>query len=234
MDRDLTKLSKIRIENIKQYLDILSSGINKPLKECDVLDVGCSVGTFSFALSPHMKQISGIDINNNDISKANEKIEKTGIKNVKFKAGSIFDIDRNHKYDIIIASDVIEHLSQQKKLIKICLDLLKKKGVLFINTPNKWFPIEAHKKLPFLSYLPKKWANKYSKLFGRGEYLEYYLLSYSDFIGLLNAFPTQYEFKSITIKLIHRIGKKMVGISPMFWRLSPAFQVIVKKQKGGK
>jgi len=73
--------------------------------------------------------------------------------------------------------------------------------------------------------------DKYSKLFRKGSYQGYHLLSYSEFVRLLDRFPIIYIFKPLTTKPLYKIGKKFIDISAIFWRFAPAFQVIIKKIK---
>lgn len=220
-----------RSEHIHAYLAVLRSELTKSLDECEVLDVGCSTGYLTADLAPYVKNIKGIDIISSNIRRAQERAKQLGLKKIRFAVQSGFDLNDNKKYDIVILSDVLEHVKSPELLLKKCLDILKDDGIMYVNVPNKWFPMEPHKKLPFLSYFPPKMADKYSKLFRKGSYQGYHLLSYSEFVRLLDLFPIIYIFKPLTTRPLYKIGKKFIDISAIFWRFAPAFQVIIKKIK---
>ena len=83
---------------------------------------------------------------------------KGDAKKTKFKKES---------FDIIYSSATIEHLGSfknQLKFVKECVRIAKKK--VFITTPNRFYPIDFHTKLPFLHWLPKNVHRKVLKLFG--------------------------------------------------------------------
>ena len=62
----------------------------------------------------------------------------------------------DQSFDLIFSNSVIEHLytfENQKLMAQEIIRLGKK---YYIQTPNKYFPIEAHYALPFAQWLPKK------------------------------------------------------------------------------
>lgn len=95
-----------------------------PKKEVKLLDVGCGDGTFlKYALNKK-KGISlcGIDLIENKHPKIN------------FIKGDIFNKSLNEKFDVIVNMDVIEHIDDPRRFIKILRGLLKKDGIIFITT----------------------------------------------------------------------------------------------------
>ena len=73
----------------------------------------------------------------------------------------------NASFDIVYSSAVIEHVGDavnQKNFIKECVRLTKKK--VFITTPNRYFPLDFHTKLPLIHMLPKKFFRKILYLLG--------------------------------------------------------------------
>ena len=96
----------------------------------------------------------------------------TTIKN-KFKCLNFILADarasnlKDNSFDIIHSNAVIEHVGsylEQKTFIKECYRIAKKN--IFITTPNRFFPIEMHTKLPLIHLLPKKIFRKIISLFG--------------------------------------------------------------------
>ena len=61
-----------------------------------------------------------------------------------------------NEFDYVISTATIEHVGSFKNqinFVKECLRVSKKK--LFITTPNRFFPIDFHTRLPFIHWLPK-------------------------------------------------------------------------------
>lgn len=99
---------------------------NKP----SILEVGCSSGLLSLEL-----QKAGFDITAMDISpEAVEKALKNGVKKVVCQDGQDIKLDEN-SFDIIIASDVLEHIQNEKDAVTNWLSLLKKNGVMIVYVP---------------------------------------------------------------------------------------------------
>jgi hypothetical protein len=63
----------------------------------------------------------------------------------------------NNSYDIVHSNATIEHVGSYKNqllFIKECIRISKK--YVFIQTPNRFYPIDFHTILPFIHWLPKK------------------------------------------------------------------------------
>jgi hypothetical protein len=78
-------------------------------------------------------------------------------------------------FDIVYCSSVIEHVAAPKDIIwslrsdeafresaqprqRAFAEEIRRLGKgYYVQTPNKWFPIESHTWLPFVSYLPRAW-----------------------------------------------------------------------------
>lgn len=94
-----------------------------------------------------------ISLSNLDCSSLKKKFTK-----VKFIKGDARRMKfRNNSFDAVYSSATIEHVgsrSNQKKFVKECYRVSRKD--VFISTPNKFYPIEFHTKLPLLHFLPLK------------------------------------------------------------------------------
>lgn len=60
-----------------------------------------------------------------------------GIKNVKFLTKDVTKEALKEKFDIIICSEVLEHLKEPLDCIKNIKAMLKKQGIAIITTPNR-------------------------------------------------------------------------------------------------
>lgn len=221
-----------REECIDDLLALLYPQLTKPLGECTVLDMGCGVGALTLPTSWRVKRIKGIDVNEIYIAKCKKRAEEEGVKNAVFEVRSLFEIDEEGQYDIVLCSDVLEHVEDQDGVLKMIYFSLKDDGVFYLTTNNKFWPMEGHFGLPFLSYLPRSWAERYVRWAGRGEVYNIYPLSYGHLVRLLGRYPFDFEFKppKKPQKFIYRLGTRFVRISPLFWNFSNAFQVIGRKR----
>jgi 2-polyprenyl-3-methyl-5-hydroxy-6-metoxy-1,4-benzoquinol methylase len=55
-------------------------------------------------------------------------------------------------FDLVFSNSVIEHLYTLEQQQKMALEILRVGKSYFIQTPNVYFPIEAHYALPFAQY----------------------------------------------------------------------------------
>ena len=58
--------------------------------------------------------------------------------------------------DVLFSNAVIEHVGDLKRQKEFAGEIMRVSKKWFVVTPNFWFPIETHWKLPFIHFLPKK------------------------------------------------------------------------------
>ena len=136
LEKDLTHyVKKINfvISNVKELQDSMN---NKRLK---VLDVGCGTGNISLEVAELGCEVLGIDLDKESIEYANKR---NTLKNCKFKVANAQDLDLKEKFDVIIASEVLEHLKHPENLVDFVNKNLKKEGFLFLSIPNGFGPSE--------------------------------------------------------------------------------------------
>ena len=83
-------------------------------------------------------------------------------------------------FDVVHSNAVIEHVGGVDAQRRFVAEALRVAPRAFITTPNRWFPIEVHTRLPLVHWLPqplahraydlarKPWA-KENRLLGRGD-----------------------------------------------------------------
>jgi len=105
----------------------------KNKKGLKILEVGCGYGYLSYALSKAGFDIKGIDISEKAIQFAKMNFGPNYFaSDIKSYLGS-----SKEKYDLIVSTEVIEHLTDQNDFISDCLALLKSDGLILLTTPNK-------------------------------------------------------------------------------------------------
>jgi ubiquinone/menaquinone biosynthesis C-methylase UbiE len=158
-----------RIRKAEKIIKILSK--YKKLESSKILDIGSGSGYLGGILGKKSNRYVGIDFTDERKSKGFVFI-RTDALNVPFKDSS---------FDIIICNHVIEHVTNQKKLLQEINRLLKKDGICYITCPNVLWPMEPHLKLPFLSYMPKKIADAYVRMSGKGNEYDIQPMTYTEF-----------------------------------------------------
>jgi len=107
----------------------------------DVLDIGCGVGTIDFYLANRGFVVTGLDISDIAINKANKTKLLLGHKNLNFICSSVEKFSSKYNYDYCICSEVIEHVNNDKLIINRIFERVKINGLLIISTPLSSAPL---------------------------------------------------------------------------------------------
>lgn len=87
------------------------------------------------------------------------------------------------------------------------------KKYIVITTPNRFFPIEVHTKLPFIHWLPKKIFRKILLLLGMSYFAEeknLNLLDRSELNQILNSFSKEINYTIYNISFIGFVSNFLV------------------------
>jgi 2-polyprenyl-3-methyl-5-hydroxy-6-metoxy-1,4-benzoquinol methylase len=124
----------VRIADIKRLNFIIEVLKNKLPDGAEVLDVGCGNGVISRSLGEVGFKVRGIDVSDKTIEKATA-LNK--FSNVRFEVKSAEQLVADgNKYHAVICSEVLEHLTDPGKLLKVLYNVLHKNGVLIVTVPN--------------------------------------------------------------------------------------------------
>jgi 2-polyprenyl-3-methyl-5-hydroxy-6-metoxy-1,4-benzoquinol methylase len=113
---------------------------------------------------------------------------------------------KKNSFDIVMSNATIEHVGNkrnQTKLIKEAVRLSKK--LVFISTPNRYFPIDFHTIIPLIHWLPKKIHRFILKIIGfkfLSKEINLNLLSANDLKNMCSIL----NVKNYTIKKIKLLG----------------------------
>ena len=106
-----------------------------------ILDVGCGDGFYLYLLCelfPKPK-IVGIDKDKNALKSAAINLKD---KNLKIKHGDIYNLNfSDNSFDIILASEILEHLKDDFKGLKEIYRVLRPGGLVLISVPHGNYPL---------------------------------------------------------------------------------------------
>lgn len=126
--RDPSRFMVIYNGQLKEIISMIPSGK-------DVLDVGVGDGVIAGLLLKDAKSLTGLDIS----AKRVEKCAET-YKDGCFIVGNAEELPfKEESFDIIIASELIEHLIEPEKFLISSHRVLRKSGTLIISTPSALF-----------------------------------------------------------------------------------------------
>lgn len=137
------KLQRFVIENSDFVYRSLIYFLRKYLKYSrKVLDIGCGVGTIDFYLAKCGQSVTGIDISQKSITIAKKNATHFKLnKKIVFKVLEFpYEMPRG-RFDIIICSEVLEHLKYDKLAIEKIKNLLVRDGVLIASSPSQNAPL---------------------------------------------------------------------------------------------
>ncbi len=119
----------------------------------NALDAGCGMGKYAFFLSEKNPQahINAFDIYRPHIEKLSVLASQRGFSNLNFFFADMARLKINKQYDFVFSVDSLEHVKNNKAVIKKLCGLVKKSGWLFVHMPAKqarfrFFPAKIFKK----------------------------------------------------------------------------------------
>jgi len=168
---------KFFIDNEKTKIDFVDS-IEKelfPLGGKTILDVGCGKGGVLISCALRGAKAVGFDIDEEEVKIAKLRAKAYGIEhNVSIFIGNAENMPfSDNSFNVVIATSVFEHVKNLKKVIKEMVRVTKLGGFCCTTTPNPLFPREAHYKVFYIPYLPKKIGKIY--LIIRGVHSDFFM-----------------------------------------------------------
>lgn len=139
--------NRFRQRRMQRFSDLVA-----PLrkKELRILDIG---GTPDYWRAlPGFYDHDGISI-----TVVNLNVEERRDSNVCIMNGDACALQfDDNSFDVVHSNSVIEHVGHWSEMQRMAGEVRRVAPAYFIQTPNMWFPIEPHFKLPFVHWLPEQ------------------------------------------------------------------------------
>jgi len=146
---ETTKLEYERIADIKRLNFIKEALKQSTYPEATILDVGCGNGVIARQLGKEGYHVLGIDISKKAIDKANALNMYPNVLFENISAENL--VATGKRYDAIICSEVLEHLTDPSSLLKVLNESLNDNGKLIITVPNGNGPRELMVTKPIIA-----------------------------------------------------------------------------------
>ncbi len=158
----LHKFNPVRIKYIKDNIikNLKISSKSFPLKNINILDIGCGGGLLSEPICRLGANVTAIDasLKNIEVAKYHSKKNKL---NINYMCSSPDKLKIKKKFDVVLNMEIVEHIEDINIFLKKSSQLLKKNGLMFVATLNKtlksyifaivgaeyilrWLPIGTH------------------------------------------------------------------------------------------
>jgi len=135
-----SRFQRYRVENVL--------GIHRPREGDRVVDLGCGWGTFGFVLSPHVREVVGVDFSRKSIELCHRRRAESGAENLRFLCADAGDTGLDEgEYDVVIAADLFEHLypEDSARVVAEAYRILRPGGYLSVWTPHRGHVLEILK-----------------------------------------------------------------------------------------
>ncbi len=133
------------------------------------LDAGCSTGFLADILRDAGCEVIGIDIDQPGLAHAHARFGDR-VRFLCADGGAMPLADGS--VDLVVFNQVYEHVVDADAVMAEITRVLAPHGAAFFGLGNKYQVIEPHYRLPFLSWVPPRVADRYVSAFGRAD--DYY------------------------------------------------------------
>lgn len=124
----LNNHEQARREVLEHTLQWLSS---KEAPPWSIVDVGCGRGWLSGLVLASFGRVLAVDLSPASIAKARE-----AFPHVRWEARNIFDAPLPAAYDLVVSSEVIEHVDDQQAFVERLVSATRSRGWILLTTPN--------------------------------------------------------------------------------------------------
>jgi 2-polyprenyl-6-hydroxyphenyl methylase/3-demethylubiquinone-9 3-methyltransferase len=108
-----------------------------PLDGLALCEIGCGGGLLTEPMRRLGAEVTGVDPSQRNIGIARAHAEKGGLKITYLQCAAEDMVEREERYDIVLAMEVIEHVANVDAFIASCAQLVRPGGLIFFATINR-------------------------------------------------------------------------------------------------
>lgn len=181
-----------------RMMQFLRQQLDRLMSDLAVLEIGVGGGGIANVFARHAKYLVGGDCCRDTLRSVSER------KGYRQSPFSLVELDAvslpfsEKVFDLVLLNGVLEYMgcrngpltpqAYQHKALAEIQRVLKPRGVLYLATENRWYPgnllDDPHTHQPFVSFLPRRLADRYSQTHGGRPY-RHWLHSLNGLIRLI-------------------------------------------------
>lgn len=123
-------------------------------RDMAMLEVACGVGGVTLPLATLGGRVRALDIDAADAEVLRAELEHRGLDNVTVTVEDALQFGGDARYDVVVASEVFEHLVDPAALADVVARHTRPGGLLVVTTPNGYGPWEVWNSLKLA---PRRW-----------------------------------------------------------------------------
>lgn len=135
----------------KEFIDYVVKKYIQPKQSLQILDLGCGTGWLTAFLARY-GEATGVDFAPDTIRSAKEIYGSQASYFLADPNLPTLGLPEDKVFDLVVATEVIEHVEDQKAFISQVSEFLKPDGWFLLTTPNKQFWEHYHKNERFRIY----------------------------------------------------------------------------------
>src|SRR5512139_3635289 len=110
--------------------------------QLSILEVGCGVGGITLPLARLGARVRGLDIDANDVAALAQRARELRFDNLTAAVEDAYSFRHDGRYDVVVASEVIEHILDPDAFLSNVVRHLEPGGLVVLTTPNGYGPWE--------------------------------------------------------------------------------------------
>lgn len=109
----------------------------RPLAGLRIIDIGCGGGLVAEPLALLGAEVVGLDASERNVRTAAAHAAESGIA-IDYRQGTAEELAaRGETFDVVLTLEILEHVADSGLFLKVCTDLIKPGGMLFLATLNR-------------------------------------------------------------------------------------------------
>ena len=165
--------------------------------ETSVLDVGGTADSWQLLAAPPRVTLLNAPRARQEVGSASGWVAGDG-RALPFRDGA---------FDVVFSNSVIEHVGDSESQARFARETMRVGRRYWVQTPNRWFPVEQHLLMPLVHWLPRRWQRVLAPRLSLAQIAlglsrdrrEFYMIHYLCDVHLLDAAGLRALFPGATL-----------------------------------